>query len=100
MVYYENHRAVNQSKVRMLVITDVEDNPSRVRRQVWVESGNHCAEVHRRQAVIGVERRARVSSRRVVGTLKERVLGQTGTGRDKRRHNNYNKDCGNRELWR
>ena len=81
MVYYKNHRVIYQSKVRMPVNRDVEDNPSRVRRQAWVESGNHCAEVHRRQAD-GVERRARVSSRRVVGTLRERVLGQTGTGRD------------------
>ena len=85
MIYYKNHRAINQSKVRMPVIRDVEDNPSRVRGQAWVESGNHCAEVHRRQAVIRVERRARVSSRWVIGTLRERVLGQTGTGRDGRR---------------
>ena len=49
-------RVINHSKVRMPVIRDGEDNPSRVRGQVWVESGNHCAGVHRWQAVIGVKK--------------------------------------------
>ena len=99
MVYCRNHRVVRQSKVHLPVISNVEGNPSWVRGQAWVESGNHWAEVHGRQAVIGVERRARVKSRWVIGTLRERVLGQTETGRDGQRHDDYKADCGNRELW-
>ena len=78
----------------MPVIRNFRDNQSRVRGQAWVESGNHWAEVHGRQAGIGVERRARVSSKQVVVTQRERVLGHTGTGRDGRRHDDGTRTVG------
>ena len=32
-------------------------------------------------------------------TLRERLLGETKTRKDGRRHEDCNRDCGNRELW-